>query len=173
MTQIRSLSPHDREAIAELVSRDGTFRPDEIACAMELVDAALGKAESNTYEILVAAEDAPANAQGPARPLGGTVIGYVCFGATPMTEATFDLYWIVVAPEGRGRGTGGTLLRATEQHLTERGVVTLRIETSSQEGQGGAARFYRRHGYEQVGHIADFYRSGDDLLTFAKRLKAS
>lgn len=137
---------------------------------MELVDAALAKAESNTYEILVAAGGPTGREDAAAAARAAAVVGYVCFGATPMTEATFDLYWIVVAPEVRGRGTGAALLGATERHLAERGVVTLRIETSSQEGQGGAARFYRRHGYEQVGHIADFYRRGDDLLTFAKRL---
>jgi len=136
---------------------------------MELVDAALARAEGNTYEILVATEAAPHGASAGTE----AVVGYVCFGATPMTEATFDLYWIVVDPAARGRGTGSTLLSATERHLAARGVMTLRIETSSQEGQGGAARFYRRHGYEQVGHIADFYRRGDDLLTFAKRLTAS
>ena len=130
---------------------------------MELVDAALAKAESNTYEVLVAG--APA---GGAR--GPDVLGYVCFGATPMTDATFDLYWIVVDPMERGRGVGTALLAATEEALRLRRARTLRIETSSQEGQGGAARFYVRHGYAEVGRIADFYRPGDDLLTFAKRL---
>ena len=38
------------------------------------------------------------------------------------------------------------------------------------EGQGGAARFYAQTGYRQVGLVADFYRPGDDLITFAKVL---
>jgi ribosomal protein S18 acetylase RimI-like enzyme len=132
---------------------------------MELVDAALAKAESNTYEVLVAAANA-AEARGRRTDL----LGYVCFGATPMTDATFDLYWIVVDPQERGRGVGTALLASTEETLRLRRARTLRIETSSQEGQGGAARFYVRHGYDEVGRILDFYRPGDDLLTFAKRL---
>jgi len=132
---------------------------------MELVDAALAKAESNTYEVLVAAD---ATARGRGQPTD--VLGYVCFGATPMTDATFDLYWIVVDPLQRSQGVGAALLAATEETLRGRGARTLRIETSSHEGQGGAARFYLRHGYLQVGCIADFYRPTDDLLTFAKRL---
>jgi ribosomal protein S18 acetylase RimI-like enzyme len=130
---------------------------------MELVDEALGKADT-TYEVLVAVDD-----RDPLAPTD-QVRGYVCFGATPMTEATFDLYWIVVDAAARGRGVGSLLLGATETELRRRDVRTLRIETSSLEGQGGAAAFYRRNAYEQVGQIDDFYRAGDDLLTFAKRL---
>jgi ribosomal protein S18 acetylase RimI-like enzyme len=87
-----------------------------------------------------------------------------------MTEATFDLYWIAVAPEHQGQGLGRALLGHLEQELTRRGARTLRIETSSLEGAGGAARFYARHGFAEVGRIDDFYRMGDHLLTFAKRL---
>jgi ribosomal protein S18 acetylase RimI-like enzyme len=134
----------------------GPFRPEEISCALELLDAALGRAD--TYESLIV-EDAAA-----------TPLGYVCFGATPMTEATFDVYWIVVAAQARGQGLGKALLAETERMLAERGARTLRIETSSLEGQGGAVRFYERAGYARVGFIEAFYREGDDLITLAKRL---
>jgi ribosomal protein S18 acetylase RimI-like enzyme len=97
-------------------------------------------------------------------------LGYVCFGATPMTESTFDLYWIVVEAQARGRGIGRALLEATERHLAARGARIVRVETSSLEGQGGAARFYDRAGYARSGVIGDFYRPGDDLITFTKRL---
>jgi ribosomal protein S18 acetylase RimI-like enzyme len=82
----------------------------------------------------------------------------------------FDVYWIVVAPEARGKGLGRAWLEATERLLTARGAVTIRIETSSLEGQGGAVRFYERAGYARVGFIEAFYRPGDDLITLAKRL---
>jgi ribosomal protein S18 acetylase RimI-like enzyme len=152
--QTRSPLPPDREAIASLITA-GPFRPEEIACALELLDAALGRAD--TYEALIAVDPDP--------------IGYVCFGATPMTEATFDVYWIVVAEQARGRGVGRGLLAETERQLTTRGAQTIRIETSSLEGQGGAVRFYESTGYRRVGLIEDFYRPGDDLITLAKRLK--
>ena len=38
-----------------------------------------------------------------------------------MTEATFDLYWLVTAAASRGKGLGGQLLAAVEQELTHRG----------------------------------------------------
>lgn len=128
-------------------------------CAIELLEAVLDPPEGNTYEarILVGDDDVP--------------LSYACFGQTPMTEATFDLYWLVTAAASRGQGLGRKLMAAVEQELTARQALTVRVETSSLEGQGGALRFYQQAGYDVVGRIADFYRPGDDLITLAKRLR--
>jgi ribosomal protein S18 acetylase RimI-like enzyme len=98
------------------------------------------------------------------------VLGYACFGKTPMTEATYDLYWLVVAQAARGRGIGGNLMTAVEDELRQRGGGIVRVETSSLEGEGGARRFYEKTGFRLAGAIPDFYRKGDDLLVFAKVL---
>jgi ribosomal protein S18 acetylase RimI-like enzyme len=156
MMRIRSPSRPDHDGIADLIRR-GPFRPEEISCALELLAAALEQTDS--YEALIT-ED----------PTTGAPIGYACFGATPMTASTFDLYWIAVATAAQGRGVGRQLLAEVESRLAARGCLTLRIETSSLEGEGGAARFYERAGFERVGRIDDFYRPGDHLITFAKRL---
>lgn len=158
--QTRSPSPSDREALVRLIApdTDSPFRPEEVSCALELLAAVLDPPEGNTYEarILVDAADRP--------------IAYGCFGLTPMTDATYDLYWLVTSAEHRGQGLGARLLGTIESELRSRGGRTVRIETSSLEGQGGARRFYLRAGYEEVGLIRDFYRPGDDLVTLAKRL---
>ena len=154
----RSPSPADRARLIEIISRGGAFRPEEVSCAIELLDGALGQADGNTYEALIAVDEAD------------QPVAYACFGPTPMTEATFDLYWLVVAAEARGQGLGAALLTATEDDMRRRGARRVRVETSSLEGQGGAARFYARVGYERVGKIEDFYRPGDDLLTFVRVL---
>jgi ribosomal protein S18 acetylase RimI-like enzyme len=114
--------------------------------------------EGNTYEarVVVDGADIP--------------VCYACFGRTPMTDATYDLYWLVTAPSARGRGHGRDLLGGVESELRQRGARTMRIETSSLEGQGGALRFYERAGYSVAGRIPDFYRPGDDLITLVKRL---
>ena len=129
-----------------------------MACAIELLEAVLAPPEGNTYEarVLVGDDDRP--------------LSYACFGQTPMTDATFDLYWMVTSSAVRGQGLGARLLTALEQELGERGARNLRVETSSLEGQGGALRFYERCGYRVAGTIADFYRPGDDLITLVKRL---
>jgi ribosomal protein S18 acetylase RimI-like enzyme len=129
-----------------------------VACAIELLEAALAQAEGNTYEARILVDE------------GDQPQAYACFGHTPMTQATFDLYWMVTASAQRGRGLGAQLLGGIEAELSARRIQRIRVETSSLEGQGGALRFYQRCGYQVVGTIADFYRPGDDLLTLVKRL---
>jgi len=162
--RIRSLSPSDRAQLIDIVSQGAGFRSTEIACAIELLDAALAPAEKDEeeegYEARVAVDD-----EAPDR-----VFGYACFGKTPMTEATYDLYWLVVAEAARGRGIGAKLMTGVEDELRQRGAGILRVETSSLEGQGGARRFYEKTGFRLAGAIPDFYRKGDDLLVFAKEL---
>jgi ribosomal protein S18 acetylase RimI-like enzyme len=111
------------------------------------------------------ASDDVAPGEPTSRPLG-----YVCFGQTPMTESTFDLYWLIVDAAVRGRGLGRALVVGFEAHLRARGARRSRVETSSLEGQGGASRFYESTGYRRAGLIPDFYRPGDDLLIFSKEL---
>jgi ribosomal protein S18 acetylase RimI-like enzyme len=159
--QTRSPSPKDREALVRLIApeRGSPFRPEEVSCALELLAAVLDPAEGNTYEARILVDD------------GDEPVAYACFGQTPMTDATYDLYWMITAAERRGAGLGGQLLSAVESELGAREARTVRIETSSLEGQGGAQRFYRRAGYQEVGRIRDFYRPGDDLVTLTKRLR--
>ncbi len=132
-----------------------------MACALDLLEAVLDPPDGNTYEARVLIDD------------DGLVVAYACYGQTPMTLATFDLYWLVTAAAHRGNGLGQTLLALLEQELTLRGAQMLRVETSSLEGKGGARRFYERAGYQLVGLIADFYRPTDDLITLVKRLAAT
>jgi GNAT superfamily N-acetyltransferase len=156
----RSPLPADREALTALVAppTGSPFRPEEASCALELLEAVLSPSEGNTYEALLLVDDRD-------RP-----VAYACFGQTPMTDATYDLYWMITEAALRGKGLGGQLLAALEEDLRGRAARTVRIETSSLEGQGGARRFYERSGYAVVGLIPDFYRPGDDLVTLAKRL---
>ncbi len=114
--------------------------------------------EGNTYEGRILVDDAD------------SAVAYACFGHTPMTEATYDLYWLVTAADKRGGGLGRQLLNGLEDELRGRGARLVRIETSSLEGQGGARRFYERSGYQLAGLIPDFYRPADDLVTLVKRL---
>jgi ribosomal protein S18 acetylase RimI-like enzyme len=158
--QTRSPLPAERAALMELIAPQtgSPFRPEELSCAVELLEAVLAPPEGNTYEarVLYDADDRP--------------VVYACFGRTPMTDATYDLYWLVTDASRRGQGYGQQLMTALEGELQSRGARTIRVETSSLEGQGGALRFYARVGYKEVGRIPDFYRPADDLVTLTKRL---
>jgi len=155
---IRRATAADRGAVVAALGSDATFRADEIAVALELVDLALGG--SPDYELRVA-EDA------------GRVIGYVCFGPTPMTRATWDLYWVVVDASARGRGVARALIAAMETDLAARGGGNVRVETSESEGYGAARTLYARLGYPEAARLADFYAPGDALLVYYKRIAAA
>src|SRR5262249_53355604 len=96
--------------------------------------------------------------------------GYVCYGPTPMTDGTFDLYWIATRAAFRGRGVGTRLILAMEAEVRARGGRLVRLETSLLGEYDAARSVYARLSYAEVGRIRDFYRIGDDLITLAKRL---
>jgi len=154
--KLRALLPTDRAPLEAVVRSDGTFREEEVKVAVELIDEALTNRASD-YWIVVADED-------------DAVIGYICYGPTPMTDSSFDLYWIVTHRDARGKGVAGQLIGAMERDVAARGATGVRIETSHLESYGSARRVYDRHEYEEVSRIPDFYREGDALVTFYKRL---
>ena len=77
--QIRKLQADDRPLIKGVLGSDETFRDDEVDVALELVDDALGNAQSDYWFRIAEVE--------------GEIAGYLCYGPTPMTDGTFDLYW--------------------------------------------------------------------------------
>jgi GNAT superfamily N-acetyltransferase len=158
---IRRLQPSDRPALAELVSKDGLFTKEEISVALELIDAALAE-PGGEYRVLVSETF---DAEGRS-----ILAGYICYGPTPMTEGTWDLYWVVTHPEVRGRGVARTLVERMEDELRSFGARHIRVETSQTEGYGAAHVFYEKLRYPTVARFADFYKPGDDLLVMYKRL---
>lgn len=98
------------------------------------------------------------------------VAGYVCYGPTPMTEGTWDLYWIATHPAMRGHGVATALVESMEGEIRRQGGRLVRVETSHQDDYGSAHRFYVRHKYPEVARLSDFYKPGDDLVVMMKRL---
>ncbi len=158
--RIRPPKPSDRPRIEQIVASTGKFNPQEIATALELVDEALNKGEESGYtlDVLEAGKGA------------GTVEGYACYGPTPLTQGTWDLYWIAVDPTTQGRGFGRQLLEHVEREVARRGGRMILIETSSQDSYAPTVRFYEKAGYGLAARIRNFYRVGDDKLMFTKEL---
>lgn len=128
------------------------FNHDEADVALELADEILS-GKPTTYRARVAVGD------------DGPLLGWVCYGPTPMTESTWDLYWIVVSADARGMGVGRALHADAVAAMASEGARRVRIETSTREGYGATLAYYDRLGYERVGLIKDFYGEGDDLVT--------
>lgn len=133
------------------------FKPSEVVVAEEVIDSYLNDPHGSGYHISVA-ED------------GSVVVGYICYGPTPLTECTWDIYWIAVSAEMQGRGIGGALMAHAEDKIREAWGRLIVIETSSKPEYEKTRRFHLSHSYEVVGRIPDFYAPGDDKLILQKRL---
>ena len=156
---VRTLQAGDREAVRDILMRTEFFTGVEVSTALELIDEWLALGEPSEYLCYVATDPATA-----------AVLGYVCFGPVPLTDSTYDLYWIAVDPRTQGRGVGRALLNWTEAEVARRRGRLILIETSSQDKYHSTVVFYERCGYELLARLVDFYRSGDDKLMFGKYL---
>ena len=151
------MSHEDKPRVTEILRGTPEFKPFEVAVAEELIDSYLDDAVGSGYHILVAEVDS-------------TVAGYICYGPTPLTEGTWDIYWMAVASEKQGRGIGSALMESAEREIVrDKGRLAI-IETSSTPVYEKTRHFYISHGYEIVARIPDFYAPGDDKLILQKRL---
>ena len=167
---LRSLSSDDRAALVAILQATPEFTDEEVAVALELIDDRLAGGDQYRFVVAEADDDAGADA-GAGR--AGSVAGYGCFGPAPMTDGVWDLYWIVVDPARRSGGLGTALLGACESEAAASGARMMLIETASKPDYAGTRRFYERAGYVEAGRIADYYRAGDDKVTYRKTLRRS
>ena len=159
-TAIRKLRRRDRDRIGALVASSGKFNDIETATALELVDEALENGERSGYIFAVLADE-----KDPA-----LVHGYACYGPAPLTQGTWDLYWIVIERTAQKKGLGRSLLEYVERDVIKRKGRMLLVETSSQESYRDTIRFYKSRGYHLEARVKNFYRAGDDKLIFQKEL---
>ncbi|HEY2881299.1 MAG TPA: GNAT family N-acetyltransferase [Pirellulales bacterium] len=153
---IRNGTAADHAELLKITRACGVFRPDEIEIADEVLRDGLTDPPVNGYCVLVAEH-------------GDRAIGWSCHGRVPLTDATYDLYWIAIAPEQQGLGAGKQLLNEVERRVAGGEGRWLLAETSSLTAYDATREFYRRCGYSVVSEIPDFYRPEDGKITFGKR----
>ena len=98
------------------------------------------------------------------------MVGYACYGLTPGTQASYDLYWIVVASDLHGRGHGRRIMSEVEKRIAALGGEKIYVDTSSTDKYAPTRRFYERAGLVQVALLEDFYRRGDSKVIYEKRI---
>ena len=145
-----------RSTVEEIVRATGVFSDAEVGVALELFD----EGQKDDYEFVGAFID-------------GKLIGYACFGPTPATDRTFDLYWIAVHPNAQRSGAGAALMGEVERQLQRRRARLLVVETSSRDDYAGTRLFYEKRGYAESARIRDFYAPGDDRVVLSKRFGSS
>ncbi|HEY1768547.1 MAG TPA: N-acetyltransferase [Terracidiphilus sp.] len=75
---------------------------------------------------------------------------------------------IEVAPNKRGHGVGGELMRRMEGSAQKTGATLLWLHVD--EENVAASRLYEAHGYTREGRKEGFYPQGRAALVYAKRL---
>ena len=139
------------------MARTPGFREDDVQVALELIDDNLAKGSHSEYQFLVAA--------GRDR-----VLGYVCYGLIPLTQSSFDLYWIVVSPDQQRRRIAARLMAAMHEAILAQGGKRVYVDTSSTGLYAPARALYESQGYRVAAHFPDFYRDGDAKLVYCRVL---
>ena len=160
--RVAALGAADRSRVEAILRATAVFRDDEVAVAIELFDEAHGGragAEAD-YTFVGAFTD------------DGHLVGYACYGPTPATDRTYDLYWIAVDPAAQGSGAGTRLLAEVERRLCDARGRMLVVETSSRDEYDATRGFYAARGYQEAARVGHFYAPGDDRVIYTKRLSA-
>ena len=156
---MRNLERRDLPDLENILVATGAFNPAEVDCALELLNLVLDDPMQTDYLVAVAEE-------------AGKVAGYILYGPVPLTAGNYDIYWIATDPAVQGKGLGRQLMAHAEADARSRGARLVCLETSSQGGYQRTRRFYDQAGYIQESCIRDFYKPGDDRLTYVKRFSA-
>ncbi|MDY0165815.1 MAG: GNAT family N-acetyltransferase [Thermoguttaceae bacterium] len=145
----------DRDQVRAIVESTGFFNPEEIEIAVELVDERLAKGAASGYEFVFA-------------DVGGETAGYACFGRVPLTQSSFDLYWVAVRAGQQRGGLGRALVEEVERLVAEMGGGRVYADTSGRGQYAPTRAFYAAMGYSQAAVLPDFFAPGDDKVVFAK-----
>jgi len=151
---IRPATRDDLSALYGLVDTIDEFNKEEKQVACEVLSEALTKQDS-TYQVIVAYHV-------------DVLSGYIGFGRTPMTCASYDIYWLAVQKNYRGQKIASYLLSRCESILLQAQAHVVRIETSNRVGYEGTIKFYLNHGYTHISTICGFYGPDDDLISMIK-----
>ncbi|MDQ7993390.1 MAG: ribosomal protein S18-alanine N-acetyltransferase [Propionicimonas sp.] len=95
----------------------------------------------------------------------GQVIGVATFS---LVEDMSDLLRVVVAPDSRGRGIGGSLVRAGMDWAKAVGARRMLLEVRPDNAP--AVRTYQKLGFTALNRRRDYYGTGVDALVMAVRL---
>jgi len=156
--EIRPTTAEDRPHLRAILVHSGVFHDSDAECVEEMFDHAMAKPAPDNYRFL-------------SGWLDGRMLGFACFGWESLTEGTWDLFWVCTLPEGRGRGLGGGLLREAVRVATTEGGRLMVIYTSSTDAYTAARRLYESQGFARTATIPEYYKPGDDLFIYSRRLQ--
>jgi ribosomal protein S18 acetylase RimI-like enzyme len=153
---IRPMASKDKSSIMHILQNTPEFTPAEVVLADQVISDYLFNPAESGYFILVAE-------------VAAAIAGYICYGPAPITEGTWDIYWIAVDRSTQGRGIGKQLMGKAEARIKKAKGRLILVETSSKPGYEKTNLFYQGVGYKEACRIREFYAIGDDQITYEKR----
>lgn len=148
----------DRAAIYDILMRSEIFGRTDAECVDEMFLETWEAPKVDNYRWLSCWSE-------------GEMVGFACYGTESLTHDTWDLFWICVLPETRGKGAGRALMAEVEARAQEANGRVMVIYTSSTPKYAPARRLYERAGFVRVAVVPDYYNDGDDLNIYLKRLR--
>ena len=174
LTRVGALEPRHRDRVIQILRTSELFREEEIDVALELFDSSVvetsGAQDANAAHTITPPASSDYAFLGAFTP-EDELAGFACYGPTPATDRTYDLYWIAVDRERQRTGSGTILLNEVERRLKGLNARMVVVETSSRSDYAPARGFYLRHGYVEAARAREFYAPADDRITFTKRLQ--
>lgn len=158
MEILKGIKEGDKNDLRTILESTGFFYDFEVDTALGLVDETCSKGgdESGYYWMKIVDE--------------GRIVAFATYGNNACSVHSFDLYWIAVRGDSRGKHYGSSLLDAIEQDVRIRGGRILWIETSGRELYKPTEAFYVSRGYELAASLKDFYGPGDPKQVYRKEL---
>jgi ribosomal protein S18 acetylase RimI-like enzyme len=157
MAKIRETIRRDADEILRIAAEEPLFTQEEAETVGELLQDYLELPDHNGYAFLTATVE-------------DRVVGFICYGPTPLTRGTFDLYWICVDRSFARRGIGHDLVeRVVREVQALRGRMIV-LDTSGTPDYAPTRAFYQSAGFTPTATVPDFYKPGDDLEIFCRRV---
>ena len=155
MLFVRDFVTKDKEALFEIISTTKNFNQKDKKVAIDLIETYIeDRYEGSHLECLLK---------------NGRVIGFIYYEEAPLCEGVIEIYYVAINPNEIGKGFGKFLFKDLEARLKSKGVRIIILETSSTEEYEPTTKFYNSIDYKAVGKMKDYYKKGDDKLTYEKR----
>ena len=152
-SKIQTVTQNDIDGLKKVVDSSGLFPSEYLD---EMISDYLNNADTQDIWFTYIDSNAP------------TAIGYCV--PEKLTNGTYNLLAIGVSQDSQRNGVATEMMNYIEQQLKQKDGRILIVETSSDNAQIGARKFYEKIGYTQMAVIKDFWNDGEDKIVFWKKL---
>lgn len=98
-----------------------------------------------------------------------------CVGFAPDededVEEVYWACWLYVRPEYHNQGVGSLLWSELEDRLKKLKARKLYLDVGNETDQSAATAFYLNRGFIKEGELIDYFKDGENMQIFAKRLR--